>query len=59
MQSLMNDRYFYTNSIKAFLRQNDDEILGKLSRNDEYDTMATQKYAWIDEIRLLKNTLLP
>ena len=55
----MNDRYFYTNSIKAFLRQNDDEILGKLSRNDEYDTMATQKYAWIDEIRLLKNTLLP
>ena len=29
-----------------------------LSRNDEYDTMATQKYAWIDEIRLLKNTLL-
>lgn len=55
----MNTRYFYTNSIKAFLRQNEDEIMGLLSRNDEYDTMATQKKAWMDEIRLLKSTLLP
>ena len=55
----MNDRYFYTNSIKAFLLQNEDEIIGKLSRNDEYDTMATQKYAWVDEINILKSSLLP
>ena len=53
----MNTRYFYKNSIADFLRQNEDEIFGLLSRNDEYDTMATQKFAWIDEIRLLKSTL--
>ena len=55
----MNARYFYKNTIAAFLRQNEDEIFGMLSMNDEYDTMATQKFAWLDEIRLLKSALLP
>ena len=55
----MNARYFYKNAIAAFLRQNEDEIFGMLSMNDEYDTMATQKFAWLDEIRLLKSALLP
>ena len=53
----MNTRYFYKNAIAAFLRQSEDEIFGMLSMNDEYDTMATQKFAWLDEIRLLKSTL--
>lgn len=55
----MNTRYFYNNTIASFLRQNEDEIFGLLSRNDEYDTMSTQKFAWIDEIRLLKDVLRP
>lgn len=54
----MNARYFYKNAIAAFLRQNEDEIFGMLSMNDEYDTMATQKFAWLDEIRLIKSALL-
>lgn len=55
----MNTRYFYNNTIASFLRQNEDEIFGLLSRNDEYDTMSTQKSAWIEEIRLLKDVLRP
>lgn len=55
----MNTRYFYRNSIHDFLHQNDDEIFGILSRNDEYDTAFTQKSAWIEEIRTMKNALLP
>lgn len=55
----MNARYFYKNTIDAFLRQNEDEIFGVLSRNDEYDTMATQKFAWLQEIDILKGVLSP
>ena len=55
----MSARYFYKNTIDAFLRQNEDEIFGVLSRNDEYDTMATQKFAWLQEIEILKSVLSP
>ena len=55
----MNARYFYKNTITDFLRQNEDEIFGMLSRNDEYGTMATQKFAWLQEIEILKDVLLP
>lgn len=55
----MNTRYFYKNSISSFLCQNEDEIFGLLSKNDEYDTAATQKFAWMQEIEILKNVLSP
>lgn len=55
----MNARYYYYNSITAFLHQNEDEIFGLLSKNEEYDTSSTQKFAWLEEISLLKNVLLP
>lgn len=55
----MNTRFFYRNSIYGFLHQNDDEIFGVLSRNDEYDTAFTQKSAWLEEIKTMKNALLP
>ena len=53
----MNTRYFYRNTISSFLCQNEDEIFGLLSKNDEYDTAATQKFAWMQEIEILKNVL--
>jgi hypothetical protein len=43
-------RYFYYSDIKSFLGESLEQIFGKLSRNDEYDTAATQKYAWEQEI---------
>ena len=47
------------NSISNFLCQNEDEIFGLLSKNDEYDTAATQKFAWMQEIEILKDVLSP
>lgn len=55
----MNTRIFYKNSISNFLCQNEDEIFGLLSKNDEYDTAATQKFAWMQEIEILKDVLSP
>lgn len=48
---------FYSNNIKAFLNQNEDEIFGIIAKNDEYDSICKQKDAWIVQIRLLKNAL--
>lgn len=48
---------FYSNNIKAFLNQNEDEIFGIIAKNDEYDSVCKQKDAWIVQIRLFKNAL--
>lgn len=53
----MNNRYFYYAHIKDFLTENEDQIFGKMSRNDEYDTASTQKFAWLVEIFVLKEVL--
>ncbi len=53
----MNNRYFYYSKIKDFLDENVDSIFGKLSKNDEFDTLSTQKFAWTIEINLLKSVL--
>ena len=50
-------RYFYYSDIKSFLCESLEQIFGKLSRNDEYDTAATQKYAWEQEIVVMKQVL--
>ena len=50
-------RYFYYSDIRSFLRESVEEIFGKLSMNDEYDTAATQKFAWEEEIDTMKNVL--
>lgn len=48
---------FYSNNIKTFLNQNEDEIFGIIAKNDEYDSVCKQKDAWIVQIRLFKNAL--
>jgi len=53
----MNKRYFFESTIRAFLSKDPIWILGELCNNDEYDSDATQKYAWREEIRILKNVL--
>ena len=50
-------RYFYYSDIRSFLRESVEEIFGKLSMNDEYDTAATQKFAWEEEINTMKDVL--
>ncbi len=48
---------FYSNNINLFLNQNENEILGIIAKNDEYDSACKQKDAWIAQIQLLKNIL--
>ncbi|NLP42321.1 MAG: DUF2075 domain-containing protein [Veillonellaceae bacterium] len=50
-------RYYYSASIGIFLAQTENEILGELSRNNQYGLDDTQKNAWLYQIRLLRTQL--
>lgn len=50
-------RYFYYSDIRSFLSESVEQIFGVLSMNDEYDTTATQKFAWEEEIIIMKDVL--
>lgn len=52
-------RYYYSDSIQHFLERPNDEILGIISRNNEFPTELTQKQAWIKQIEILKESLSP
>ena len=51
-------RYYYYNSISNFLIESDNEILGEISRNNEFPSLETQKNAWIEQIKILKKNLV-
>jgi len=55
----MNRRYYYYNNIASFLNQSENEIRGDLAFSDEYDVAAMQRFAWDEEIQLLKSILRP
>lgn len=55
----MINRYFYQSDAKSFLAEDTDAIFGKMSRADEMDTASTQKFAWEQEIAIMKNVLAP
>lgn len=50
-------RYYYFNSIKDFLSDSNDEILGKLAHNNDFSLELTQRTAWMSEINILKGIL--
>ena len=55
----MINRYFYNSTISDFINSSTDIIFGQMSRADEMDTAATQKYAWEQEIAIMKKVLVP
>ena len=55
----MINRYFYKSSISEFINDSVDIIFGKISRNDEGDSVSEQKYAWSEEIEIMQETLMP
>ena len=55
----MINRYFYKSSVNDFLNTSVDTIFGIISRADEMDTVATQKFAWENEITIMKDILTP
>ncbi len=50
-------RAFYSNTIKEFLRESENEILGKMSIENPFALEQLQRDAWIEEVRILKLVL--
>ena len=57
----MIKRYFYGNSIKGFLDDSQEQIIGQLSmmHTSTFTLQGTQTNAWMKEIELLKKVLPP
>ena len=55
----MINRYFYQSDVKSFMAEDTNAIFGKMSRADEMDTASTQKFAWEQEITIMKDVLAP
>src|SRR4051812_21287599 len=52
-------RAYYSAPIQEFLQQSPLEILGTLANKSEFAVEASQRYAWEEQIRILKQVLLP
>ena len=50
-------RAYYSATIHDFLRSSTEEIVGKLSLNNDYALIQTQRDAWVAQIDLLRNVL--
>ena len=55
----MTNRYFYKAPFRKFVDSSEETIFGHISINDEGDSVSEQKYAWSEEIKVLKQVLLP
>jgi len=49
---------YYSNSIAHFIKEDSDQILGKLLANDVFETTDLQKNAWKKEISILQQQLV-
>ncbi|MFA5857507.1 MAG: DUF2075 domain-containing protein [Elusimicrobiota bacterium] len=56
-QEIIMKRSYYSDSIERFLNTNTDEILGKLTKNSDFDLGQAQRDSWIEEISILKSVL--
>lgn len=49
--------YYYRNTISDFLQQSTDEIIGGITRSNEFDATFLQNKSWEQQIPILKNAL--
>jgi len=54
-----NPRCLYENSIESFLFKEDKSIFGELCDKYHGDALTTSREAWLSEIQILQETLLP
>jgi hypothetical protein len=52
-------REYYSDKISDFHQKSSEEILGRLAQGNEFALEQTQRDAWLEEIRILKNVLSP
>lgn len=50
-------REFYSDTIASFLQSTTEEILGRLTLNNDFDLIRTQRAAWVAEINILRKVL--
>ncbi len=53
----MNQRSYYSNSLKNFIDDDNGIILSKLVNNHQFDVSIRQRNSWIEQIEILKNEL--
>ena len=51
------NRYYYNENISNFLSSTPNEIIGEIITNSRFSDDTTQKDAWLEEIRILKDVL--
>ncbi|MDR1681595.1 MAG: hypothetical protein LBS12_07440, partial [Prevotellaceae bacterium] len=49
--------YYYRNTISNFLKRSTDEIIGSITRHNEFDATFLQNKSWEQQIPILKNAL--
>ncbi len=47
-------RAYYGESVSSFLHQDENYILGELTKNNQFPLTDLQRYSWLEEIRILK-----
>ena len=52
-------RAYYQNNITSFLEDDNNSILGQLTKRHSHALEEQQKNAWLDQINILKNALYP
>ena len=55
----MSERFYYSDTITAFLAKNTDEIVGVLAQASVHDINPESTNAWADEIDIMRTTLVP
>ncbi len=50
-------RSYYDSTIDVFLGRKDEEILGVMSKDNEFDLTLEQRGAWLEEIQIMKRVL--
>jgi Uncharacterized conserved protein (DUF2075) len=53
------ERAYYAAAIATFLAHGDDQVLGQLTARSEYSVDLTQRDAWQQEVRVLREALQP
>ena len=53
------NRYFYKATVGEFVNASEEAIFGQIAMRDEGDSGAEQKYAWSEEIGIMKHVLHP
>lgn len=53
------DRAYYSSSVSSFLRTSPDAVLGEVARNSGFAIELGQRDAWVKQIKVLREQLMP